>query len=241
MRLEAPKQYNQAHAKYVIEQQGFKVDLIPHSEVPLEPYSSGAAIQCIDGRYGAEQVGVFSPDSSVKDRVIHSRPVTKEGPKFPGGTTGLAAASTAADIIGMNAVSAKLKELGLATGTHGKCGFVELLRQRRLTALEYFISQQLPDFSFFQQFQITKGKLIRGLIRQHSGFHPTFEGLDHQERKIRFNPYDGLTASSDLAYFNTDLALPANHFGISPTRSILLTLEVVRELAPGLDQVELLV
>lgn len=240
MSLETPKQYNQEYSRNLIEAQGFQVTLVPHDEVPLIPYTSGVAMQCIDGRYGARTIGVFAPDSSIKDRVIRQRPADKEGPKFPGGTTGLAAVCNAADIIGMNTIAAKLQELGLATGTHGKCGFVQLLSERRLDALK-FISQNLPDFDFYRQSQMSKGQLMRGLTRQHHGFHPTFEGLVHQEVALQFNPYDGVTTSSDLKYFKADLALPANHFGISPTRSILLTLEVVRQLAPHVRRVELLV
>lgn len=239
MILELAKQYNLEQAQQIIAEQGFEPVPVPHTEIELLTPPTGAALHCIDGRYGEDEVGVFSPESSIKDRIIIYRPVTKEGPKFPGGTTGLAAVSSAADIVGINAVAAKLKELGLSSGTHGKCGFAQLLMERRLSALG-FVSHELPDFEFFEQNGLTKGKLMRGITRRHGGFHPTLEGLKHQETAIQINPFEGVTTRSETKYFKTDLALPANHFGISPTRSILLTLEVVRALAPHVKRVELI-
>lgn len=238
MKLETAKHYNSEYTHYLIETQGFDVVLVPNTNVELIVPNSGAALHCIDGRYGENEIGVFSVNSSVKERVIINRPISKEGPKFPGGTTGLASLFHGADSVGMNEVAVKLRELGYATGTHGKCGFADLLINQRLRNVKH---STMPDFAYFKQFGITKGKFMRGFTRHHEGFHPTLEGLTHQETAIMFNPFDGTTTPSDTRYFKTDLALAANHFGVSPTRSILLTLEVVRALAPHVNRVELIV
>lgn len=239
MKLETPKQYNQAYLKSLIQSQGFDVTIVSPEEAKLQTPDQGAGIQCIDGRYGEDLIGVYSADSSIKDRVIIQRPPTKEGPKYPGGATGLAAVYHGADTVGLNEIAVKLAELGYVTGTHGKCGFAQLLADDRLSYLP-FVSSLLPDFEFYKQHGITKGKLMRGLTRRHGGFHPTLEGLIHRETAVQFNPFDGTTTPSDIGYFKTDLWLAANHFGVSVSRSTILTLEVVRALAPHVNRVELI-
>lgn len=237
MKLETAKKYNAEYTKYLIETQGFNVTLVPNADIHLTVPDSGAGLECGDGRNGKPITKVFSPDSSVKERILVEKVRQFTGPAWWGGALGLAVMTEGADAVGLNYVASKLKEIDVVTGTHGKCGFYELVRANKLENILY---SNLPDYELYARYDLSKGDIIRSYIRRHKGFHPTFEGEFHTETALRINPYLGTTTPANTDYFKADLWI-LNHFGVSPTRGIMLSLEVVRALAPHVNQVELIV
>lgn len=132
----------------------------------------GAALECIDGRFGRREK------------------IKKHGPKIPGGIHAVAALKTGGDMVGFNSAASEISKLGFRAGTHEHCGLFELWREGKLTAVNHAL--RLPEICT-NNFGNDASQWFGSKSRFWGGKHFHLPGL-HEEEAVIFNPQINLTS-----------------------------------------------
>ncbi len=174
--LKTHPQYNSTEVERFFVGRGWKVEFVRVGNEDLVPAEEGAAVECIDGRFGKR------------------KEIKKHGPKLPGASLAIAASKTGGNTIGFNAAASEIARLGYRAGTHVHCGFLHLWQNGELVAVKHKL--ELPNIPDQANWMVLKQKQWGG---KH--FHISDE---HEEEALTFNPFLGLTNKARKDRFGYD-------------------------------------
>ncbi|MDD2823255.1 MAG: hypothetical protein PHQ59_04235 [Candidatus Daviesbacteria bacterium] len=217
--LETHRKYDQGKIANLFQERGWPVIFTDARNIDMMVPHIGSPVLCIDGKNANRE---------------ESKKI--EGIKLPGGVDFVAALKTGGCPVGFNAAAGELARLGYRAGTHKKCSFYELWKNGLLEFAKYPLV--LPKFNSEASEQDNLGRWISLKIRQWGGEHFHLPG-EHTERKVRLNPFFGITPVSQSDYFSFDL-WPAQLLDISDSDSINLLAETVEKINRECMVVEIL-
>lgn len=222
--LETYFEYDPTRTLDSFQERGWKAELVKASNVDLVETDKGAALHCIDGRFGNLSI------------------LKKYGPAIPGGIDSVAALATGGDLIGFNYAVQKVKGLGYNLGTHGAehegegCGYFGLWKAGRL---ESAIDTVRLPFNYIQNYGLEVSDWVKKWAKLKGGKHFTLPGV-HEEQALTLNPFRDTTVRPRADRFIGDKWF-LRTMGISEQRSLLVFAETVEMLAPHAKKVEILI
>lgn len=201
--LKTHSSYRHSEVESFFGNRGWQIENVKVSNVGLVVADEGAALECIDGRFGQREI------------------IKKHGPKIPGGSNAIAALKTGGDPAGFNAAALEVRRLGFRAGTHKHCGFFELWENGGLKAIKHRL--ELPKI-------IDRATWISLKARHWGGKHFHLPG-EHEEEALTFNPFVGTTSVARKDRFSYDhWVMPS--LGIHRRTAMLVVAETVEPLSP---------
>lgn len=199
--------YNPDQVAGFFEGRGWNVEFVGASHAGLVTAESGAALECIDGRFGKRE--------NIK----------KHGPKIPGGIHAVAALKTGGDMIGFNSAASEIANLGFRAGTHEHCGLFKLWSENKLTAVKHSLA--LPEICT----RNFGGDLSRWFdLNSRFWGGKNFRVPDpHEEEAVTFNPHSNLTTLARKDRFSYDHWF-MQLLGISGSKAMYLLAETVEQI-----------
>lgn len=202
----------------LFENRGWYTRIISPEEAGLVKADLGAAVECIDGRFG--------------DRLEKK----KNGPKLPGGINAIMALHTRGDSAGFNEAVRILKEEGFNSGTHVDCGFYAKWKAGELKAARYPLV--VPNTTINTLGRV--GVWLERHMRLCDGKHFHIEG-QHKEQGVIFNPYEELTVEARSDRFSCDHWLMKRFLNGKGREAKHLLAETVELLKPDAKKLEIVV
>ncbi len=142
---------------------GWNGRLIKASSEELVAVDNGAAVECIDGRYG---------------RIVRKM----NGPKVPGAGLGVALSKRGGDLNALSLTADDLKAVGFNIGTHSSCGFAQ--EEKGLRSLNYHLDLEGCGEDMEE--------LFARVAKELGGKHFILTG-EHAEKRLVMNPFLGTT------------------------------------------------